>query len=374
METARAAIAEACGAPPDGPGSPRLSCRFTHVYPDGPAPYYTVLCPAVRGGEVEQWDEVKAAVSERVIDAGGTITHHHAVGRDHRPWYDRQRPDPFAEASARGEAGGRPRGRPQPRGPPRPLTFCAWRRLTEERPPAPGVPRRPPRRSPGRSCWRCWSRCARRNGSRTCSCSPDSCSPASSMKAPRSSTPTLAFTAFCAISSAGYLFNDLRDAAHDRQHPEKRLRPIASGELSAATAWVSAATLAAIGVAVALIGVSAEVAGLVALYGVITAAYSLVLKRLVILDVMTIASLFLLRVVAGAVAVEAARLGVAAALHGACWPSSSASPSAARRRCPQQSMPAASVVGDSGGRRGRRSPDQCSSTTRSPSSTRWWRW
>ena len=98
METARAAIAEACGAPPDGPGSPRLSCRFTHVYPDGPAPYYTVLCPATRGGEVEQWDEIKAAVSETVIDAGGTITHHHAVGRDHRPWYDRQRPDPFADA------------------------------------------------------------------------------------------------------------------------------------------------------------------------------------------------------------------------------------------------------------------------------------
>jgi alkyldihydroxyacetonephosphate synthase len=98
METARAAIAEVCGVPPNGPGSPRLSCRFTHVYPDGPAPYYTVLCPAKRGGEVEQWDEVKAAVSDRVIDAGGTITHHHAVGRDHRPWYDRQRPDPFAEA------------------------------------------------------------------------------------------------------------------------------------------------------------------------------------------------------------------------------------------------------------------------------------
>jgi alkyldihydroxyacetonephosphate synthase len=98
METARLAIAGACGAPPDGPGSPRLSCRFTHVYPDGPAPYYTVLCPARRGGEVEQWDEVKAAVSECVIEAGGTITHHHAVGRDHRPWYDRQRPEPFAAA------------------------------------------------------------------------------------------------------------------------------------------------------------------------------------------------------------------------------------------------------------------------------------
>jgi alkyldihydroxyacetonephosphate synthase len=98
IETARRAIAEACGAAPNGPGSPRLSCRFTHVYPDGPAPYYTVLCPARRGAEVEQWDEIKAAVSGAVIEAGGTITHHHAVGRDHRPWYDRQRPEPFAEA------------------------------------------------------------------------------------------------------------------------------------------------------------------------------------------------------------------------------------------------------------------------------------
>ena len=98
MDTARRAIADGCDTPPDGPGSPRLSCRFTHVYPDGPAPYYTVLCPARRGGEVEQWDEIKAAVSDAVIESGGTITHHHAVGRDHRPWYDRQRPEPFAEA------------------------------------------------------------------------------------------------------------------------------------------------------------------------------------------------------------------------------------------------------------------------------------
>jgi alkyldihydroxyacetonephosphate synthase len=98
VEVARRAIADVAGAPPDGPGSPILGCRFTHVYPDGPAPYYTVICPARRGGEVEQWDEVKAAVSEAVIDAGGTITHHHAVGRDHRPWYDRQRPAPFADA------------------------------------------------------------------------------------------------------------------------------------------------------------------------------------------------------------------------------------------------------------------------------------
>ena len=116
---------------------------------------------------------------------------------------------------------------------------------------------------------------------------------------------TATFAAFCAISSAGYLFNDLRDVVHDRQHPEKRHRPIASGALSAPAAWACAVALATIGVALALILVSAEVAGVVALYGVITAAYSLILKQLVILDVMTIASLFCLRVVAGAVAVEA---------------------------------------------------------------------
>jgi alkyldihydroxyacetonephosphate synthase len=79
-------------------GDAKVMCRFTHVYPDGPAPYFTILAPARRGSEVEQWDEIKAAVSEALIDAGGTITHHHAVGRDHRPWYDRQRPEPFAEA------------------------------------------------------------------------------------------------------------------------------------------------------------------------------------------------------------------------------------------------------------------------------------
>jgi alkyldihydroxyacetonephosphate synthase len=95
METAQRAVA---AASPKGKGSPRISCRFTHVYPDGPAPYYTVLAPARRGDEVGQWDQIKATVSDAVIEAGGTITHHHAVGRDHRTWYDRQRPDPFADA------------------------------------------------------------------------------------------------------------------------------------------------------------------------------------------------------------------------------------------------------------------------------------
>jgi alkyldihydroxyacetonephosphate synthase len=90
-ERAEAALRETYGA-----GT--VSCRFTHAYPDGAAPYFTLLAPARRGSELEQWGEVKAAASEAVMAAGGTITHHHAVGRDHRPWYDRQRPEPFAEA------------------------------------------------------------------------------------------------------------------------------------------------------------------------------------------------------------------------------------------------------------------------------------
>lgn len=79
-------------------GSGRLTCRFTHVYPDGPAPYYTFLCPAKAGGELAQWAEIKAAASEALMAHGATITHHHAVGRTHRPWYQRQVPSLFLEA------------------------------------------------------------------------------------------------------------------------------------------------------------------------------------------------------------------------------------------------------------------------------------
>ena len=91
-----AAVREVCGA-----GS--VTCRFTHVYPDGPAPYFTMLAPARRGAELEQWAEIKRAASDAVIAAGGTITHHHAVGRDHRPWYDRQRPDAVRRRAAGGQ-------------------------------------------------------------------------------------------------------------------------------------------------------------------------------------------------------------------------------------------------------------------------------
>ena len=79
-------------------GAGSLSCRFTHVYPDGPAPYYSWSGMGAQGAEIAGWSEIKAAANEVVIDAGGTITHHHAVGRMHRPGYDRQRPELFAQA------------------------------------------------------------------------------------------------------------------------------------------------------------------------------------------------------------------------------------------------------------------------------------
>ena len=80
------AVTDICGAG-------WITCRFTHVYPDGPAPYFSILAPGRPGSEIQMWDEIKAAAGEAVIRYGGTITHHHAVGRDHRPWYDKQRPD-----------------------------------------------------------------------------------------------------------------------------------------------------------------------------------------------------------------------------------------------------------------------------------------
>jgi alkyldihydroxyacetonephosphate synthase len=89
--TVEDALARVCGG-----GS--VTCRFTHVYPDGPAPYFTILAPSAHGSQLAQWAEVKAAASDAVLAGGGTITHHHAVGRDHRPWYDRQRPELFGRA------------------------------------------------------------------------------------------------------------------------------------------------------------------------------------------------------------------------------------------------------------------------------------
>jgi alkyldihydroxyacetonephosphate synthase len=97
-------------AVPKARGAGRVSCRFTHVYPDGPAAYYTVIAPARRGEEAEQWGAIKAAASQALMASGATITHHHAVGRDHRRWYDGQRPEPFAAALRAAKAAVDPSG------------------------------------------------------------------------------------------------------------------------------------------------------------------------------------------------------------------------------------------------------------------------
>ena len=93
------AIREVSGA------EPLLSCRFTHVYPDGPAPYFTFYCMGTGNGDMnamlDRWRTIKLAANEAVTSLGGTVTHHHAVGRDHRPHgYDEQVPPLFREAFA----------------------------------------------------------------------------------------------------------------------------------------------------------------------------------------------------------------------------------------------------------------------------------
>jgi alkyldihydroxyacetonephosphate synthase len=92
MAATRDAVVRVCGA-----GS-SVACRFTHVYPDGAAPYYSVLAPSRPGSELAQWAEIKAAATDAILRGGGTVTHHHAVGRDHRSGYDRERPELFAAA------------------------------------------------------------------------------------------------------------------------------------------------------------------------------------------------------------------------------------------------------------------------------------
>jgi alkyldihydroxyacetonephosphate synthase len=98
------AVEEVTGAPG------LINCRFTHVYPDGAAPYFTVIAAARRGSELAMWDEIKAASMDVLTRHRATVTHHHAVGRDHRPGYDRQRPEPFALALRAAKAAVDPAG------------------------------------------------------------------------------------------------------------------------------------------------------------------------------------------------------------------------------------------------------------------------
>ncbi len=116
---------------------------------------------------------------------------------------------------------------------------------------------------------------------------------------------TYAFIAFCLISSAGYYVNDLIDVELDRKHPKKRFRPLAAGELSERAAITIAPLLAVAAIAIAFAAVNWEVGLMVVGYGIAQVAYSLGLKQIVIVDVMTLAGLFILRVAAGASAVDA---------------------------------------------------------------------
>jgi 4-hydroxybenzoate polyprenyltransferase len=114
---------------------------------------------------------------------------------------------------------------------------------------------------------------------------------------------TAAFVAYCLASSAAYIFNDVRDAEHDRLHPLKRHRPIASGAVRANRALNVAGILAALAFAIVAPlgwGSLAYMAGFVALQ----AAYSLGLKDIALIDVMTISGLFVIRAAAGAEAVD----------------------------------------------------------------------
>jgi 4-hydroxybenzoate polyprenyltransferase len=112
-----------------------------------------------------------------------------------------------------------------------------------------------------------------------------------------------AFGAYCAVSSAAYLVNDLRDREEDRLHPVKRARPIARGELSPRAAVVLAAGLVAVALALAGVLGLVSVAFLLAFAG-LQAAYSFSLKHVVLLDVLVIGSLFVIRAAAGAAAVD----------------------------------------------------------------------
>ena len=112
-----------------------------------------------------------------------------------------------------------------------------------------------------------------------------------------------AFAAYCAVSSAAYLVNDLRDREDDRMHPVKRARPIARGELSPRAAVVLAAGLVAVALALAGVLGLVSVAFLLAFAG-LQAAYSFSLKHVVLLDVLVIGSLFVIRAAAGAAAVD----------------------------------------------------------------------
>ncbi len=115
----------------------------------------------------------------------------------------------------------------------------------------------------------------------------------------------IAFVAFCAASSAMYVLNDIMDVENDRIHPEKRMRPIASGRLSLKAAWAIALGLVLVGVLLAS-ALGVPFAAILGGYVALTTSYSLGLKKVAIVDVLVIAVGFVIRAMAGAVALDVA--------------------------------------------------------------------
>ncbi len=114
----------------------------------------------------------------------------------------------------------------------------------------------------------------------------------------------IAFVSFCLASSAVYIFNDIRDLDQDRAHPVKRHRPIAAGRVSLRAAGIESLVLAASAAALSS-QIGPRFRAVLAIYLILSVLYSFVLKRLVIVDVVTIAVGFVLRVQAGIEAISA---------------------------------------------------------------------
>jgi len=112
----------------------------------------------------------------------------------------------------------------------------------------------------------------------------------------------IAFLAFCCCASSGYLINDLCDLQADRHHPQKRLRPFASGRLPLGYGLAMAPALVVLGCGLAWL-LSGLSVGILLLYFTVTVAYSLFLKKVVLLDVVVLASLYTLRIIMGGVAI-----------------------------------------------------------------------
>lgn len=123
---------------------------------------------------------------------------------------------------------------------------------------------------------------------------------------PRLLATVVAFLSFCACASGSYILNDLLDLQADRAHPRKRGRPFAAGALSipAGIALAGALLVGAFGLSLAALPLPAS--GMLAVYAVLTTAYSLVLKRILLVDVLVLAGLYTHRVLAGAVAAQVA--------------------------------------------------------------------